>query len=85
MGSSLFAIIQAQTGELFQTIGLVLDVIGVLIIVDFFKKIVYREDSPYGIPSNLPQLLTNLANKGIVGSYFLVVGFAFQLIGVWWD
>ena len=74
---------QLHIGQIFQTIGLVLDVIGVLLIVNFFKKIAYKEDSHFGMPSNLPSLLTELANGARKGSIFLVLGFSFQLVGVW--
>ena len=69
--------------QILQSIGLILDVIGVLLIIKFFKKTKYRESSPFGIPTNQAEILTNLSNEGRTGSYFLVVGFFFQLIALW--
>ncbi|MBL0703140.1 MAG: hypothetical protein JJV95_04080 [Sulfurospirillum sp.] len=70
-------------GETVQTIGLILDVIGVLLIVNFFRKITYEESSSYGLITNMPELLSTLTNGARIGSIFLVLGFIFQLIGVW--
>ena len=70
-------------GEILQSIGLLLDVTGVLLIVRFFKKVEYKETSSYGIPTNTAELLTNLANEARMGSTFLVLGFIFQFMGVW--
>ncbi len=83
MGSSLFAVIQLHLGQILQTIGLIFDVIGVVLIVNFFRRVTYKEDTPFGLPSDLPSLLAELANGAIPGSIFLVLGFIFQLIGVW--
>lgn len=68
---------------LLQSLGLIFDVIGVLLIVHFFKKQEYQESSPFGIPTNLPVILTNIANEAKLGSYFLVIGFVFQFLGLW--
>lgn len=83
METSLFTVVINNLGETIQTIGLILDVIGVLLIVNFFKKITYQENLKFGILTNTAELLTGLANGARKGSVFLVLGFTFQLIGVW--
>jgi uncharacterized oligopeptide transporter (OPT) family protein len=69
--------------DLLQSIGLIFDVLGVLFIIRFFKKSVYKESSPYGVSTNTAELLTNLANEARFGSILLVIGFAFQFLGLW--
>ena len=69
--------------DLLQSIGLIFDVLGVLFIIRFFKKSVYKKSSPYGIPTNTAELLTNLANEARFGSFLLVIGFCFQFLGLW--
>jgi hypothetical protein len=69
--------------DLLQSVGLIFDVLGVLFIIHFFKKKEYKESSPFGIPTNTAELLTDLANDARLGSYLLVFGFTFQLLGLW--
>lgn len=83
MEASLLTGVQEHLGQIFQTIGLLLDVTGVLLIVKFFRKTTYQDNSHFGIPTNTASLLTSLANEARFGSVFLVLGFLFQLIGVW--
>jgi len=83
MGTCLLTIVNNHLGDIVQTFGLLLDVIGVILIVNFFKKTTYKESSSYGIPTNTPELLSEIANGARKGSLFLVFGFIFQLIGVW--
>jgi len=71
------------TSDLLQSIGLIFDVLGVLFIIRFFKKSIYKESSPYAIPTNTAELLTRLANEARFGSFLLVIGFIFQLLGLW--
>lgn len=66
-----------------QSIGLILDIVGILMIANWLRKTEYIKSSPYGIPTNISTLLTQLANTPRKGTYFLIVGFIVQLIGVW--
>ena len=80
---NLFVYNSAKSSWIIQTFGLLLDVTGVLLIVNFFKKITYEETSSYGLPTNTAELLSDVANGARKGSIFLVFGFIFQLLGVW--
>ncbi len=70
-------------GSIIQSIGLILDIVGVLMIADFLRKKEYYDSSPYGTSTNTSELLTNLANAPRRGTYFLITGFIVQLVGVW--
>ncbi len=69
--------------KIFQSIGLVFDVIGVVILAHGFKKVTVEESSPYGIVVNMGELLTDIKNEARFGSLFLILGFTFQIIGLW--
>ncbi len=72
-----------MTNQVIQTFGLVLDLIGVIIIVHGFKKVTVKESSQFGLVTNMGEVLTKLRNEARIGSAFLVLGFTFQLIGLW--
>ena len=72
-----------MVSEICQTIGLVFDVIGVFIIAHGLKKVTVKESSPYGIATNMGEILTDLKNEARFGSMFLIVGFVFQILGLW--
>lgn len=69
--------------EILQTIGLLSDIIGAIIIANFLRKTKFVESSPFGIPTNTAELLTDIVNTPIKGTYFLIIGFSLQLIAVW--
>lgn len=69
--------------NIIQSIGLILDIVGVLMIANFLRKTKYIDSSAYGIPTNTSTLLTQLSNAPRKGTYFLIIGFVVQLVGVW--
>ncbi len=69
--------------QLVQSIGLIFDLIGVILIVHGFKKVKVEESSPFGFATNMVEILTELKNEARLGSCFLVGGFLLQLIGLW--
>ncbi len=71
------------TSKIFQSVGLVFDVIGVFILAHGFKTVIVEEESPYGLLVNMGEELSNLKNEVRFGSIFLVIGFIFQIIGLW--
>ncbi len=71
------------TSKISQSVGLMLDVIGVVILAHGFKKVTVEESSPYGIITNMGEVLSDFKNEVRLGSIFLVLGFIFQIIGLW--
>ncbi len=72
-----------MVSEICQTIGLVFDVLGVIIIAHGLKKVTVKESSLYGIGTNMGEILTDLKNEALLGSWLLVLGFIFQILGLW--
>ena len=72
-----------EISKICQSVGLIFDVIGVIILAHGFKKVKVEEGSPYGIIVNMGEVLSDMKNEVRFGSLFLVFGFIFQIIGLW--
>jgi len=69
-------------GKYVQSLGLIFDVIGVVIIANGMRKQNYQESSPFGIPVNTAEMLSHLGNSPLFGTWFLIAGFVLQFIAL---